>query len=292
MEFRDRLKEERKKRGVSQSELARAIFVSRSAVAKWENGIGTPGESSYEALLNYFGLTREQLPLIKEVEAVAVPKNKRIKNLSLISILLSLCLVALIGIAVITHLVPPDHKYDWDRVDALVDEIGVDNLIYLPSGSPALRSRFLEIYYNKDADGETFVRLEKIYQDSEDYYQLFFEKHYYNLVEDKILSLRYSCSFHYEDIIYNTELVSVCYYEGDSESVDGRVPYASYQVLEKDFSKGEFVSCRLEEIPVIGIAPDGELLHIDLTSLTLELMRFGFDSTADFFSRHDLAIPY
>lgn len=41
MELCEKLKELRKKRGVSQQELADAIFASRSAVAKWESGNGT-----------------------------------------------------------------------------------------------------------------------------------------------------------------------------------------------------------------------------------------------------------
>ena len=35
MQFNERLKELRLKKGISQAELAKAIFVSRSAVAKW-----------------------------------------------------------------------------------------------------------------------------------------------------------------------------------------------------------------------------------------------------------------
>ena len=45
MEFRDRLKKLREERKLSQSGLARQIYVSRSAVAKRENGSGFPGKS-------------------------------------------------------------------------------------------------------------------------------------------------------------------------------------------------------------------------------------------------------
>ena len=45
MEFRERLKKLREERKLSQSGLARQIYVSRSAVAKRENGSGFPGKS-------------------------------------------------------------------------------------------------------------------------------------------------------------------------------------------------------------------------------------------------------
>lgn len=50
MEFKDKLRTLRTERGLSQQELADAIYVSRSAVAKWENGLGLPGRASMEAL--------------------------------------------------------------------------------------------------------------------------------------------------------------------------------------------------------------------------------------------------
>ena len=55
MEFKDKLKRLRKERSVSQQALADAIFVSRSAVAKWENGLGLPSSASSEALAKHFG---------------------------------------------------------------------------------------------------------------------------------------------------------------------------------------------------------------------------------------------
>ena len=58
MEFKDRLKTLRSERKISQQALADAIFVSRSAVAKWENGLGIPSKDSYFALLEYFEIRK------------------------------------------------------------------------------------------------------------------------------------------------------------------------------------------------------------------------------------------
>ena len=41
-ELKDKIKRLRKEKGLTQEEFAKTLFVSRSAVAKWENGLGLP----------------------------------------------------------------------------------------------------------------------------------------------------------------------------------------------------------------------------------------------------------
>ncbi|MCM1259500.1 MAG: helix-turn-helix domain-containing protein [Prevotella sp.] len=54
MQFHEKLKQLRHQKGISQAELATKIFVSRSAIAKWESGLGLPSEESLALLANYF----------------------------------------------------------------------------------------------------------------------------------------------------------------------------------------------------------------------------------------------
>ena len=45
VEFNEKLHELRKSRGLTQEELAEALFVSRTAISKWESGRGYPKKS-------------------------------------------------------------------------------------------------------------------------------------------------------------------------------------------------------------------------------------------------------
>lgn len=61
MEFHEKLQALRKQKGLTQEELAGAIYVSRTAVSKWESGRGYPSIDSLKALSAFFGVTIDQL---------------------------------------------------------------------------------------------------------------------------------------------------------------------------------------------------------------------------------------
>ena len=52
MEFSEKLRQLRNEKGISQTKLAADIHISRSAVAKWENGLGLPNDDSLKLLAN------------------------------------------------------------------------------------------------------------------------------------------------------------------------------------------------------------------------------------------------
>lgn len=61
MEFNEKLQELRKQRGMTQEELAQVLFVSRTAISKWESGRGYPNIESLKAIAKYFSVTVDQL---------------------------------------------------------------------------------------------------------------------------------------------------------------------------------------------------------------------------------------
>lgn len=78
MEFSEKLKDLRNSKGISQSKLAADIHISRSAVAKWENGLGLPNDESLKMLAEYFGVGVGELLPDKNNEEILVEKNKTI----------------------------------------------------------------------------------------------------------------------------------------------------------------------------------------------------------------------
>ena len=59
--FKDKLKELREKAGLSQEQLASIIYVSRSAIAKWESGNGVPSDVNLKAICDYFCVEEDYL---------------------------------------------------------------------------------------------------------------------------------------------------------------------------------------------------------------------------------------
>ena len=80
MEFSEKLKELRSEKGISQAKLAVDIHISRSAVAKWENGLGLPSDESLKMLAEYFGVGVGELLPDKSNEEILVEKTKRLRD--------------------------------------------------------------------------------------------------------------------------------------------------------------------------------------------------------------------
>ena len=71
MELGEKLQELRKQRGLTQEELAAALFVSRTAISKWESGRGYPSIDSLRAVSRFFSVSIDNLLSTDEVLAIA-----------------------------------------------------------------------------------------------------------------------------------------------------------------------------------------------------------------------------
>ena len=71
MEFNEKLHTLRKHKGLTQDELAAALFVSRAAISKWESGRGYPGIDSLKAIAKFFNVTIDELLSGDELITVA-----------------------------------------------------------------------------------------------------------------------------------------------------------------------------------------------------------------------------
>ena len=61
MTLAEKIRQLRAEKGISQTKLAQDIHISRSTVAKWENGLGVPNAESMQLLADYFGVPVEEL---------------------------------------------------------------------------------------------------------------------------------------------------------------------------------------------------------------------------------------
>ena len=77
MEFHEKLQELRKRKGLTQEELAERLYVSRTAISKWESGRGYPNIDSLKAIAKFFSVTIDQLLSGEEWLTVAEDHSKK-----------------------------------------------------------------------------------------------------------------------------------------------------------------------------------------------------------------------
>ena len=73
---------QRKKKGISQEDLANALNVSRQAVSKWESSQSVPDMDKIVALSSYFNITTDYL-LKDEIETIDGADNYSSKNVDM-----------------------------------------------------------------------------------------------------------------------------------------------------------------------------------------------------------------
>lgn len=132
MEFKDKLKALRNKKKLSQQALADAIHISRSAIAKWENGLGQPSPDALESLIGFFGVEADYFEKV-EKETVISSLNDDSQSWSgmwskLCSryTIVSGCLLLLFGLFCFLT--------QWKFISLPMDGISVEWIYMLPDG--------------------------------------------------------------------------------------------------------------------------------------------------------------
>lgn len=77
MEFNEKLQELRKQKGMTQEELAEKLYVSRTAVSKWESGRGFPNLESLKAISQFFHVSLDDLLSSGAVLKIAEEENRQ-----------------------------------------------------------------------------------------------------------------------------------------------------------------------------------------------------------------------
>ena len=110
LELHEKLQTLRKSRGMTQEELAQALYVSRTAVSKWESGRGYPSIESLKQISTFFGVSVDEL--LSSEQALSLAENENRKKLQ------SLChvLTGMADLSAVLLFVLPLYPYPEDGV--------------------------------------------------------------------------------------------------------------------------------------------------------------------------------
>ena len=76
MEFHEKLQDLRKNKGMTQEELAETLYVSRTAISKWESGRGYPSLDSLKEISKFFSISIDDLLSCDTLLSIAEKDNK------------------------------------------------------------------------------------------------------------------------------------------------------------------------------------------------------------------------
>ena len=126
MEFNEKLQELRRKRGLTQEELAGSLYVSRTAISKWESGRGYPSIESLRAIAQFFSVTVDELLSSDEALTLAEEDGKE-KTKGILDMI-----IGLLDISVILLLFIPLFAVRGDETLKAVSLIAVSGIrLYL-----------------------------------------------------------------------------------------------------------------------------------------------------------------
>ena len=173
--FKDKLKELREKAGISQYELAEKIFVSRSAVAKWENGLGMPGKESLELLCNFFNISKEEI--LKEDDPLIVIDNVQKKSNKIIKLLiLVICFIVVVYTCIFIGVMIQKRQEDLTTPqngmfysEKYLEEFELDDLEMIPGNDYLLMGKRGTAFYSYIDSYETFDEYAKYVYDKLQY---------------------------------------------------------------------------------------------------------------------------
>lgn len=75
MEFSKKIQKLRKENKLTQEELAQKLYISRTAISKWERGVGYPNIDSLKDIANLFNITIDELLSTEEIIDIAKKEN-------------------------------------------------------------------------------------------------------------------------------------------------------------------------------------------------------------------------
>ena len=131
MEFNEKLQELRKQKGLTQEELAEYLYVSRTAISKWESGRGYPNIDFLKAIAKFFEVTIDELLSGDELLTIAEEDTKQKERTirDLVFGLLDCCMALLLFL-----------PFFGQKADGIIQEV---SLLVLNSIQPYLKIAYI-----------------------------------------------------------------------------------------------------------------------------------------------------
>lgn len=150
MEFNEKLQELRKQRGLTQEELAASLYVSRTAISKWESGRGYPNIDSLKAIAKFFSVTVDELLSTDEVLTIAEEDSKRKEKhfRDLMYGLLDICIAMLLFL-----------PFFAEKADGIIQSV---SLIALDGVQPYLKIAYLAVVISMIVMGILTLALQNV----------------------------------------------------------------------------------------------------------------------------------
>lgn len=148
MEFNEKLQALRKQKGITQEELAENLYVSRTAISKWESGRGYPSIESLKAIAKFFSVSIDELLSSSEALTMAEEENKRKENhfRDLIYGLLDICVIMFLFLPLFA-----------EKADGAIKSV---SLISIDSVQPYLKAAYFAIVISTIAAGVLTLALQ------------------------------------------------------------------------------------------------------------------------------------
>ena len=148
MEFNQKLQELRNRKGLTQEELAEKLYVSRTAISKWESGRGYPNIESLKAIAKFFSVTLDELLSSDEMLTIAEEDSKRKEThfRDLIYGLLDLSIAMLLFL-----------PFFAEKTDGTIQSV---SLITLGSVQPYLKITYIAIVFVMTVTGVLMLALQ------------------------------------------------------------------------------------------------------------------------------------
>ena len=152
MEFNEKLQGLRKQKDLTQEELAEVLFVSRTAISKWESGRGYPNIDSLKGIAKFFGVTIDELLSGDELLTIAEEDTKQREKYfrDLVFGLLD-CSIAMFFFL----------PFFGQKADTMIQEV---SLLFLTDIAPYLRTAYFVVVMGMIVSGMVTLALQNCHQ--------------------------------------------------------------------------------------------------------------------------------